>query len=216
MALVKAFLDKSAKVIATGTSDETINDLRSIKNKNLIIEKLNLTDPTSIQAVISKHQQIDIFINNAGVWDEGKMGEINNQSIQKTIATNLSGVIQATNTVVPIMKRQGHGTIINVVSTSGLKARAEQSVYVASKFGLRGFTDAIREELLPDNIDVIGVYPGGMSTKFYSRTKSSVDASKWMDPHEVADVIINTIEHDQTLVVDHLVISRKKTKHHFS
>jgi NADP-dependent 3-hydroxy acid dehydrogenase YdfG len=127
----------------------------------------------AIQTVLENFGRIDILFNNAGFghldWLEtlDPAGDIDTQ-----MDVNLRGLIQVTRAVLPSMLSHRAGTIINMSSVSGLIAAPMYSVYAATKYGVRGFTDALRREVSPYNVHVCGIYPGPAVTEFSQHTGS--------------------------------------------
>ena len=122
-----------------------------------------------VQSTIDFYGKIDILFNNAGFgrlnWLE-KLGY--ERDIQTQIGVNLTGLIEVTRSVLPHMIENGSGHIINMASVSSWIASPLYSVYAATKFGVRGFTDALRREVRHRGIRVSGIYPGPAVTEFGS------------------------------------------------
>jgi short-subunit dehydrogenase len=133
---------------------------------------------STIQAVLDTHGRIDILFNNAGF---GRLDWLENldpdHDIEAQIAVNLTGLIQVTQLVLPAMLIRRSGTIINMSSVAGWIAPPLYSIYAATKFGVNGFTDALRREVAPFGVKVCGVYPGGANTEFGQHTGSSPSKS---------------------------------------
>jgi NADP-dependent 3-hydroxy acid dehydrogenase YdfG len=111
--------------------------------------------------------QIDLLLNNAGLGRITWLQKLNPQEdIDFQIRVNLTGLIQITRAVLPHMIEHNKGHIINIGSIAGLIATPTYSVYAATKYGLRGFTEALRREVGVHGIEVTGIYPGGVATEF--------------------------------------------------
>lgn len=124
-----------------------------------------------VQAALDRCGQIDILFNNAGF---GRLDWLENldpeRDIEAQVHVNLLGVIHTTRAVLPHMLRRGSGHIINMSSVAGLIPAPLYSVYGATKFGVRAFTDALRREVSPFGIRVTGIYPGPAATEFGGHT----------------------------------------------
>jgi len=131
-----------------------------------------------VQTVIRKFQRIDIMVNSAGIWEYGEIGNISKKEWEKTIAINLTGTFNMCNLVVPIMKKQKFGRIINVSSTAGQRGEAFHSHYAASKGGVIAFTKSIAVELISSGIRVNCVAPGWVLTDMTSSELKNPPSSK--------------------------------------
>lgn len=139
---------------------------------------------------IKKFGKIDLLINNAGILMEGPLDEMDTEDINKVMQINTIAHMELCRIFYAHMKKQGGGTIVNVISTTGLTGKENSSVYAASKFAMRGFTDSLRFEANKSNVRVFGVYPGGMKTGLFGKKR---DTSKFMDPADVAETILSMV-----------------------
>lgn len=153
----------------------------------------DITAPAQIETVISeikdKYKKIDVLINNAGVWAGGELDENSYDEVAKVILVNTVGTINMTKAVLPIMKKQNFGKIININSVNGLEVKPERSIYIASKWAITGFTKAMSKELEKYNIRVVGIYPGLMKTNLFKDAKIERDLTDAMGPEKVARII---------------------------
>lgn len=142
------------------------------KRENLPLEvlSLNVNDNASvkkaIQKIIDKNGHVDILVNNAGYGLFGALEDITIESIKKQFETNLFGAIRVIKEVLPIMRKQKSGIIINISSISGIVGIPASSVYVSTKFALEGLSEAISYEVEPYGIKVILIEPGAINTNF--------------------------------------------------
>lgn len=116
-----------------------------------------------VEQALARYGRIDVLVNNAGLGIYNWIDQQAEEDIRAEVATNLLAPILLARAVVPVMLRQGHGVIINVGSIAGRIATPTTSIYNATKFGLHGFTEALRRELGPQGIAVCGLYPGGVA-----------------------------------------------------
>jgi NAD(P)-dependent dehydrogenase (short-subunit alcohol dehydrogenase family) len=130
--------------------------------------KMDLTDIESIKKavanVVEKEGRIDILINNAGMHTGGPIETTSPENIRLQMDTNFIGMVYLTNSVLPIMRKQGGGMIINISSIGGLIGLPFQAFYSASKFAVEGFSEALRMEVRDFNIKVVVVNPGDFHT----------------------------------------------------
>ena len=123
----------------------------------------------AVEEIVKKHGKIDCLINCAGVWIKGPIEENTGEEIEKSVSVNVLGTFLVANALVPQLKKQKHGRIINISSRAGLNARAERSVYNATKWAVTGFTKCLQLELAPHNISVVGFYPGFIHTDLFEK-----------------------------------------------
>ena len=164
----------------------------------------------AIQTVLDNFGRIDILFNNAGYgcmdWLEtlAPAADIDSQ-----INVNLRGLIQVTRAVLPSMLARRAGTIINMSSVAGLIAAPMYSIYAATKYGVRGFTEALRRELGPFGIRVSGIYPGPAITEFGQQpgrdndVKEYLKAPRWiyMSSDYVARQTVGLAKHPRRALV---------------
>jgi dehydrogenase/reductase SDR family protein 7B len=135
---------------------------------------LDVTDRTEaftvIETVAKEFGRLDILVNNAGIGQCLHLRDLQWEDTRKIVDTNLMGIIHCIQAVLPIMKEQGSGQIVNVSSTAGHKGIPFLSVYCATKFAVRGLTESLRMELHKEGIEVISVCPGTTDTNFFRRS----------------------------------------------
>ena len=146
---------------------------------------------TTINKVISDFGKIDILLNIAGIWQKMMpVEEIEESVVDDVIQTNLTGLIHITRLTLPHLKKQKEAAIINVISKSGVVSQAGQSVYTASKYGVRGFTEVLKIDLKDSNIRVAGVYQSGTNTEMFAKVGDHPPVEKFTDPSDLAETIV--------------------------
>ncbi len=152
-----------------------------------------------VKATVDRYGRIDILFNNAGFgrldWLEA-LDPV--QDIERQIVADLLGVIWSARAVLPQMYQQGSGHIINMSSIAGWAAPPLYSIYAAAKFGIRGFTEALRREAEPMGIRVSAIYPGSSPTEFQqhvgtNRAKKRFSTPEWLrvTPEDVAQGVVD-------------------------
>jgi len=140
----------------------------------------------------------------------GRVEQITGDDIEKIFKANLTGLILVCKTFVNYMNQNVNGSrIINVLSTAALKGKKMESVYYAAKWGARGFTESLKDELHNSKIEVMTVYPGGMKTAFWEDSKSGYDTGKFMDPEDVGRVIAD-IALNKNVYISEITINRPR------
>lgn len=152
----------------------------------------------------------EYLYNNAGKGLYAGATAITSAMIDTVFEANLKGMILLTSMILRITSLKNELTIVNIMSTSALVGRVNETVYCASKWGARGYTEALRAELKGTRRNIIAVYPGGMKTDFYKTTDSTRDISRFMNPAEVAEKIVSAVLDPGKLVVTDITINRKR------
>ncbi len=211
--LAKLLVSKGCKVYGIGRSESGVKQAKKALNKkSFICEVCDVTDAKQVEQLVGKVGVVDVLINNAGVWLEGLLQDNPAEDISRTIDVNLKGVIYMTKQMLPLMVRRNNGIIVNVSSTSGTSPKISQSVYVASKWGVTGFTKSLQMDLKDTNIKVVGFYPGGMRTKMFAKAGNPKENQDWMDTDTVAEIVVSILEQDDSMVSDHVVLNKRLTK----
>jgi len=217
---IAALLLKSGKdVLILGRNSDKLNNaarwLSRVSQKaqvsTLVCNIGNEADIRKTGKFLEEHNIVTEYLfNNAGRGLFAPAGTTTSAMIDDVFEANLKGMILLTSEILRITPEKEELTIVNIMSTSALLGRDQESVYCASKWGARGYTEALRTELKGKKRSIIAVYPGGMKTDFYSVTGQNRDLSGFMDPKDVADKIVGAILGTGRLVVTDITISRKK------
>ena len=155
-----------------------------IRNEGLdvSIQQLDVNDNESIENTINniknETNRIDVLINNAGFGLVGFFEDLNLEEIRNQFETNFFGVLNITKKIIPIMRLQKSGTIINISSGAGQVGFPGISAYVSTKFAIEGFSESLMYELLPYGINVVIIEPGVTKTNFFRNSKVSEHSVK--------------------------------------
>ena len=177
---------------ATMRDAQKINKIEQIAhNGNLPLKVLSMdvdnddSVRNTIQRILDEKEKIDILVNNAGYGLFGALEDISLDEIKRQFDTNLFGAIRTIKEVLPSMRKQKNGIIINVTSIAGVVGIPAECGYVSSKFALEGLSESISYELQPFGIKVILVEPGVINTNFIPNIKfptSNEDDNKHQTP----------------------------------
>ncbi len=206
------FAKTGAKVFVSG---RRISELERI-NTELESEKLsvdifpcNVASQTNVDQTVKKilvNSKIDCLINNAGITSF-KLAEDNSiNEINDIINTNLLGSIYTIKAVLPQMITNGGGTIINILSAVTKKVFIKSSAYSASKLGLLGYTNSLREEVRKYNIKVINIIPGATSTSIWSKEMREQFSERMMSSDDIARVLVWAFLQKENLVTEEIVL----------
>lgn len=198
-------------VCLLGRTKKKLEQLAKILSNDYYIYELDVSSKSDVkrvfQAIKEEVGPVHLLINNAGVGIFALAEEIEEQAVHDMIDINLKGTIFCTQEVLPDMKSRNEGIIANIVSTAGLSGKVTESVYTASKFGVRGFTESLLAELEETNIRVYAAYMGGMKTPFWDGIYDDID--HLMDPDDIADIIMDNITLRNNLQVTEIIIKNK-------
>ena len=150
---------------------QKINDVVEKENLPLKVLQLDVTDDKSVKDAIrqitDESSRIDVLVNNAGYGVMGAVEDLSLDEFKSQFETNFFGVIRVTKEVIPIMRNQGNGNIINISSIGGKIGLPLNSAYISSKFAIEGLSESMRYELEQFGIDVILIEPGVVKTNFF-------------------------------------------------
>ena len=208
--LAQRLSQDGAEIILLGRTREKLEKTANTLNGPSVIFSVDIRNKSDLEHVFSQINDLDILINNAGTGRFGNAELLSREAVDKMIDTNLKGTIYCTQAVLPLMKQRKQGLIVNIISTAGKKGKAEESVYCASKFGVRGFTESLNIELQDTPIQVAAFYIGGMNTSFWDGILEEEKISGFMDPDDVAEIVIENIKTRTNINIKEVVIDRQK------
>jgi len=165
--------------------------------------------------VVEEHERVHLLINNAGVGLFGTAEQLSIEDIEWLMGVNFWGVVYGVKHFLPILRRQPEGHIVNVSSVFGIVGPAGHSAYAASKFAVRGFTEALRHELAGGPVKVSVVHPGGVKTNIANNARpgagadhAAVDRERAIfnmaartPPEKAADRIVRGILRDEERIL---------------
>ncbi|XGV98335.1 MAG: SDR family oxidoreductase [Leptolyngbya sp. BL-A-14] len=190
-AYVEALVQAGAhRIYAAARSIESLNDVVTIAPDRIVPIALDVTSAEQVSAAAQTAQDITVLINNAGVLGSGGLFTPTSvETAQWEMNTNYFGTLSVIRAFAPILKKNGGGAIVNMMSVVAVANAPVFSSYSASKAALNSLTQGIRAELAPQGTQVIGVFPGPVDTAM----AESVPMDK-IAPIEVAKVVLNAIE----------------------
>ena len=179
---------------------------------NFTILKLDVLEEDSVNEVVDdivrKEGRIDVLINNAGIGFAGAVEDTTMEEIRQQMETNFFGLVRMTKAVLPQMRAQKGGLIINIGSLGGRVALPFQAFYASSKFAIQGFTESLRMELMPFNIKMTVVNPGDFKTSFTTNrnlVKGALESSPYFKQFEITKTVI---EEDEDAGADPTTIAK--------
>ncbi len=168
--MTERLLHRGDRVVATVRRDDALADLQRKHRDSLSVMRLDLMDTDSIRATVDQAfrrlGRIDVVVSNAAYGLVGAAEELTDAQIDHQIATNLAGPIQLIRAVLPHLRRQGGGRIVQVSSEGGQMAYPGFSLYHATKWGIEGFVESVAQEVASFGIDFMIAEPGPTATNF--------------------------------------------------
>ena len=219
--LTAALLEKGELVAATARKPEQLDDLVAQYPDQIYPIKLDVSDEAAVnnavKDAVSRFGKIDVAVNNAGFGITGAAEAFTQEQISSQINTNLYGPIYITRAVLPYMRKQGSGHILQISSLGGRIGTPGLSIYQATKFALAGFSESVSKEIAPLGIKLTIIEPGGFRTDWAGdsmsfakdipdyeqtvgvRVKRFKDLAQQMtgDPDKAAQVMIAVVAHPE-------------------
>ncbi|MFO0920247.1 MAG: SDR family oxidoreductase [Candidatus Saccharimonadales bacterium] len=199
------------ELVLFGRNEQRLKSVAAMSN-DAEYHAFDMNDYGAMVSAVDKvlaNGDIDVLINNAGIWHKiGDLEAIPEELIKEVITTNLTSQILLTQKILPHLRNRENSFIVNIVSKSGVTAQEGQSVYSASKWGLRGFTDVLRADTKNDKVHVIGVYQSGTNTKLFEKAGDDFPIEQFTNPDDLAKVIAFTFQQPPKLRVTEIRIDR--------
>ena len=184
-------LSQENDVIILATNEQKLIEVANSNNCNYEVcdvSNYKLVEK-SIKKIVDNFGRIDVLINNAGLWIQEELELNDSGRINSVVDVNLLGVINCSKAVIPIMKNNKEGLIININSQAGINHKAERVVYNATKWGVTGFSKSLQDEVAKYGIRVTNVMPGMMKTNMFKKMNIQKNMDNGLDTKEVARLI---------------------------
>ena len=177
----RKFHDEGWNVIATMRSPQKETELTELDD--VLVTRLDVTDPDSIHRAvnegIARFGTLDAVVNNAGYGGHALFEQASDASARAMFDTNVFGVMNVLRTVLPVLRQQQDGTVVNVTSMAGMMGLPNSSIYSATKHAVEGLTEAMALEYRPLNIKIKSVLPGAYpTTRFGDNTEDSLESGE--------------------------------------
>ena len=179
-------LERGDRVAATARNLSSLDDLVQKYGDALLPLELDVTDKAAVGETVRRAHEafgsLDVVVNNAGYGHFGAVEELSEQEIRDQLETNFFGALWVTQAVLPILREQGSGHIIQISTIGGVGAFPNIGAYHASKWALEGLTEALSKEVAELGIKVTLVEPGGFSHRLGRRLREALDADAGLRP----------------------------------
>ena len=194
---------------------------KSLFSKEVLLIDADISNKIDVDSAADKAIKylgsIDILINNAGISFPGPFLKATKEEIEKSITVNLLGPLYVTHSFLPYLIKQDNTIIVNITSAAAENGIPGLSVYCASKFGLKGFSEALRKEMAENKIRLIEISPGGVATAIHNtlierKGKESVKMENALDPKDVAAAVTYAINQPVNTSINEIQIRHSSLK----
>ncbi len=215
-ATAEALVHKKSRVYGLARNVDKLNLLQDKLGENFIPVPLDITDTSALRkwadSTFSDTHFPEVLINNAGVSRLEEVDNLSDDEWNLMLDTNLSAVHFLTTTILPWMKKDSDSShIINIGSILGKVSGSKKAAYSATKFAIRGYSEALFKELRGYNIKVTCINPGSINTHFFENSGISPN-SRMLSPIELADIIRFVLETPENVLIDELTVRPLRPK----
>ena len=219
-AFAEALVAKGARVYGLARSEDDLRDAHDALGDAFIPVACDVRDRGSVrrafQNVRDDAGRLDVLVNNAGLGRFGEVAGLEQADWDVQVETNLGGVFACTQEALPTMQEQNKktgfgGHIVNIASVAGLVGNPHIAAYNATKFGVRGFSEALMKEVREDGIKVTCVYPGSVETHF-ADVAGSGGSKNPMRPEDVAATVVHVLEGPDNYLISEVVMRPLRPK----
>ncbi|MDO8541667.1 MAG: SDR family oxidoreductase [Opitutaceae bacterium] len=212
LALVSALTATGAKVVACDIDGAALASAAGAFNaKRVLPVTASVALPSDMVRLVRETERAfgapSVWINNAGLARHRAIVDYTADEIDLMLDVNLKGAILGSQAAFRSMQPQRRGHIVNIISTASLRGIPTETVYCAAKWGVRGFTQGLREEAAAFGIRVTAVLPGGVDTGFWRDAVSrQMPVEKFLSAKHVADAVVSLLQMDDRIVPQELVL----------
>ncbi len=217
----RVLVGRGSRVFGLARGEGKLNDLQEELGDRFKPVRCDVQDEASVKqafsAILKDAGRIDALINNAGIGLFGEVEEIAVDEWDDLMATNVRGVFLCSRAAIPAMKEQNSksgfgGYIINVASIAGLLGNPKMSLYNASKFAVRGFSESLMKEVRSDGIKVSCIFPGSIETDFGDSGRSTGGSTNKMTPQDIASTILHLLETGDNYLISEVTMRPLRPK----
>ncbi len=206
--------DAGYRVVLAARSEDKLNAIaEEIQSKggNSLVVLTDVSQPEQINNLKDRaleYGDVSVVINNAGLGKFSKVEDVAIEDWDRQLDVNLRASFLVSQAFIPGMKQRLNGTLAFMNSVAGKKGYPYSAAYVASKYGMRGLADSLREELREDNIKVISIHPGAVDTPFWDGIGVNFPREEMLSTHTLAQSIVHAIQSPGNFAVEELVVRR--------
>ena len=206
--------DAGYKVVLAARSEDKLNVIAEEIQKmggNCLVVPTDVSQPEQINNLKDRtleYGDVFVVINNAGLGKFCKIEDVTLEDWNRQLDVNLRASFLVSQAFIQGMKRRKKGTLVFMNSVAGKKGYPYSAAYVASKYGMRGLADSLREELREDNIKVISIHPGAVDTPFWDGAGVNFPREEMLDTNTLAQSIVHAIQSPGNFTIEELVVRR--------
>ena len=206
--------DAGYKVVLAARSEDKLNVIAEEIQKmggNCLVVPTDVSQPEQINNLKDRtleYGDVFVVINNAGLGKFCKIEDVTLEDWNRQLDVNLRATFLVSQAFIHGMKRRKKGTLVFMNSVAGKKGYPYSAAYVASKYGMRGLADSLREELREDNIKVISIHPGAVDTPFWDGAGVNFPREEMLDTNTLAQSIVHAIQSPGNFTIEELVVRR--------
>jgi NADP-dependent 3-hydroxy acid dehydrogenase YdfG len=191
--LVKQLLEKGAKVYGLGRNN---NDIKNASYKFIPcdVRRMDQVDAALAEVCSESANRVDLLVNNAGLGYFGFLEDTTPEQWHEMYETNVNSIFYFCRKIIPMMKQQDYGHIINIASTAGLEGYPQAAAYCGSKWAVKGISESMYKELRDFRIKVTCVYPGSVKTDFFRNNPNIKPHDYMLMPRDLVEMMVQTIE----------------------
>jgi NADP-dependent 3-hydroxy acid dehydrogenase YdfG len=211
-ATAEALLARGAAVAGWGRKAP-----EGLTNERFLFFEVDVRDEHAVAEAFTNTQRelgldIHVLVNNAGLGIFGPIDGFKSADWHAMFDTNVNGLFYCTRAVLPQMKKQQEGHIINIASLAATAGTANLAGYCATKYAVRGFSDALFKEVRPDGVKVTCIMPGSVETNFNGATPGAEPDPHKMQPQDIADAIVHALEAPKATMVSEVQMRPAQVK----
>jgi NADP-dependent 3-hydroxy acid dehydrogenase YdfG len=211
-ATAEALLARGAAVAGWGRKAP-----EGLTNERFLFFEVDVRDEHAVAEAFTNTQRelgldIHVLVNNAGLGIFGPIDGFKSEDWHAMFDTNVNGLFYCTRAVLPQMKKQQEGHIINIASLAATAGTANLAGYCATKYAVRGFSDALFKEVRPDGVKVTCIMPGSVETNFNGATPGAEPDPHKMQPQDIADAIVHALEAPKATMVSEVQMRPAQVK----
>ena len=206
--------DAGYKVVLAARSEDKLNVIAEEIQKmggNCLVVPTDVSQPEQINNLKDRtleYGDVFVVINNAGLGKFCKIEDVTLEDWNRQLDVNLRATFLVSQAFIPGMKQRKKGTLVFMNSVAGKKGYPYSAAYVASKYGMRGLADSLREELREENIKVISIHPGAVDTPFWDGAGVNFPREEMLDTNTLAQSIVHAIQSPGNFTIEELVVRR--------